>query len=206
MAAAFDFCGGKIVSKIAQAHDLFGHHTQKAREEKHELTFCIAPDKEGAAMMMTEDHDMGMSNASTTIDPSVVQSRILQSASLAKEDTAMGDADDAEQPTFPQLSAMAARGGKTEYRRVRCPPHRYTPLRENWEQILTPLVEFLKLQASCDGSHDDVDDGVCKGGNLPMNERMELFPESRNAYKPTGKPLCCQEEMARRVSLSDAHT
>jgi RNA-binding protein PNO1 len=103
-------------------------------------------------MMTSEDQDMDMSNANTTIDASVVQSRILQSASLAKEETsAMNDDNNgvtAEQPTFPQLSALAARGGKTEYRRVRCPPHRYTPLRENWEQILTPLVEFLKLQAS----------------------------------------------------------
>lgn len=92
---------------------------------------------------------MGMSNATMTIDASIIQSRILQSASLAKEDTTMDDTITDEQPTFPQLSALAAsRGGKTEYRRVRCPPHRYTPLRENWEQILTPLVEFLKLQAS----------------------------------------------------------
>jgi len=56
-----------------------------------------------------------------------------------------------EQPRFPKLSAMqAASGGggdgKAEYRRVRCPPNRYTPLREHWEQILTPLVEYLKLQ------------------------------------------------------------
>lgn len=101
-------------------------------------------------MMMSEDQDMDMSNANTTIDASVVQSRILQSASLAKEETSAmsDDGVTTEQPTFPQLSALAARGGKTEYRRVRCPPHRYTPLRENWEQILTPLVEFLKLQAS----------------------------------------------------------
>ena len=91
-----------------------------------------------------EDHDMGMSNASTTIDPSMVQSRILQSASLAKEVTMDTDEAAVEQPTFPQLSAMAAQGGRMEYRRVRCPPHRYTPLRENWEQILTPLVDFLK--------------------------------------------------------------
>ncbi|EEC50692.1 predicted protein, partial [Phaeodactylum tricornutum CCAP 1055/1] len=50
------------------------------------------------------------------------------------------------QPNFPQVSALQATGGKSEYRRVRCPPHRYTPLREHWEQILTPLVEYLKLQ------------------------------------------------------------
>lgn len=91
-----------------------------------------------------------MTNSATTIDPSVIQSRILQSTSLSAaaavsgEDEGMGTT--ADQPTFPKLSAMAAKGGKVEYRRVRCPPHRYTPLREDWEQILMPLVQYLKLQ------------------------------------------------------------
>ena len=87
-------------------------------------------------------HDIDMSSAATTIDPSVVQSRILQSTSLQKE----VDMEDGDQPTFPQLSAIQQSQGKSEYRRVRCPPHRYTPLRDTWEQILTPLVEYLKLQ------------------------------------------------------------
>lgn len=94
---------------------------------------------------------MDLSAASTTIDPSVIQSRILQSTSLQKEHAAamMEEDDDnmqQQQPVFPKLSAAQASGNKIEYRRVRCPPHRYTPLRENWEQILTPLVEYLKLQ------------------------------------------------------------
>lgn len=99
------------------------------------------------------------------IDPSAIKSRILQSESLQREqaaadleddggDAAMdtdGDAGAAQQqqdlPTFQKLSARASHGGgKSEYRRIRCPAHRYTPLRENWEQMLTPLVEFLKLQ------------------------------------------------------------
>mmetsp|Transcript_752 Transcript_752/g.1088 ORF Transcript_752/g.1088 Transcript_752/m.1088 type:complete len:259 (-) Transcript_752:124-900(-) len=108
-------------------------------------------------MMMDETHgdstspnmDIPMSSANTTIDASVVQSRILQSASLAKQhnndDDEQNDMEE-EQPSFPKLSAMQAQGGKVEYRRVRCPPHRYTPLRECWEQILTPLVQYLKLQ------------------------------------------------------------
>lgn len=92
-------------------------------------------------MMMETTTDIDMSNQVTTIDASVVQSRISMSDSLMKEN----EVD--EQPVFPKLSAMeAAGGGRVEYRRVRCPPHRYTPLRENWEQILMPLVEYLKLQ------------------------------------------------------------
>ena len=95
--------------------------------------------------------DMELTSASTTIDPSVIQSRIRQSASVQKEDamdTTGGEAAGQQQPVFPRLSAAQASGNKVEYRRVRCPPHRYTPLREYWEQILTPLVEYLKLQVS----------------------------------------------------------
>ena len=107
-----------------------------------------------------KNHEISMTNASTTIDPSVVQSRILQSSSLAKAAAEAHDSDNdddmdgaksgagAEQPTFPQLNAMDDRGGKSEYRRVRCPKHRYTPLRNDWEQILMPLVQFLQLQVS----------------------------------------------------------
>merc|ERR1740130_2374665 len=58
----------------------------------------------------------------------------------------MEEGSSSEQPVFPKLSAAQASGNKIEYRRVRCPAHRYTPLREHWEQILTPLVEYLKLQ------------------------------------------------------------
>lgn len=102
-------------------------------------------------MTMEVETDSGigiqMSSASMTIDPSVVQSRIRLSASVQKEaDSSAMDDDTMDQPVFPQISAAQANGNRIEYRRVRCPPHRYTPLREHWEQILTPLVEYLKLQ------------------------------------------------------------
>ncbi len=48
-------------------------------------------------------------------------------------------------PDFPAVSAAVANGG-VEYRRVRCPPHRLTPLRNQWENIMSPVVEYLKLQ------------------------------------------------------------
>ena len=98
----------------------------------------------GPEGISTPQH-MDLTAASTTIDASVVQSRIRQSASVQKENAAMEEGDD-QQPVFPRLSAAQASGNKVEYRRVRCPAHRYTPLREHWEQILTPLVEYLKLQ------------------------------------------------------------
>eukprot|EP00594_Rhizosolenia_setigera_P009357 CAMPEP_0178964830 /NCGR_PEP_ID=MMETSP0789-20121207/15911_1 /TAXON_ID=3005 /ORGANISM="Rhizosolenia setigera, Strain CCMP 1694" /LENGTH=256 /DNA_ID=CAMNT_0020649681 /DNA_START=29 /DNA_END=799 /DNA_ORIENTATION=+ len=110
---------------------------------------------------METSFDIATSNAHTTIDASVVQSRILQSESIAKEELMNNNNDDnddamdtsGEMPTFDKLSAQQAaasnkKGGKnqSEYRRVRCPQHRYSPLRESWEQIITPLVEFLGLQ------------------------------------------------------------
>jgi len=107
---------------------------------------------------MAMEMEMDSSNLpSHTIDPSTLQSRIIQSKSIQQEDAANSASDDeqmdadpttnVEHPTFAKLSAQASRvGNKAEYRRIRCPAHRYTPLRENWEQLLTPLVEYLKLQ------------------------------------------------------------
>ena len=94
----------------------------------------------------THSSNIETSNTHTTIDASVVQSRILQSASIAQQAQAENAEDgmDVEMPTFDKLKHHGKR--KTEYRRVRCPAHRYTPLRNDWEAILTPLVEYLKLQ------------------------------------------------------------
>ena len=99
-------------------------------------------------MMDNGGNNMDLTAASTTIDPSVVESRIRQSASLQQEQQheIVDGHHEQQQPVFPKLTAAQASGNKIEYRRVRCPPHRYTPLREHWEQILTPLVEYLKLQ------------------------------------------------------------
>ena len=76
-------------------------------------------------------------------------SRILLSDSLMAEKT-----EDDDAPEFPPLSSVGGQSKRNaaEYRRVRCPPHRYTPLREHWEQILTPLVEYLKLQVRAENA------------------------------------------------------
>jgi RNA-binding protein PNO1 len=56
------------------------------------------------------------------------------------------EVDDEDKPEFPALSATALSGGKSEMRRIRCPPNRYTPLKESWDHIMNPLIEHMKLQ------------------------------------------------------------
>lgn len=116
-------------------------------------------------------------------------SRIIQSDSIMQMDMNEHDEIDPSQPQpqFPKLTLQQQQqsgGGTTtshkykiEYRRIRCPSHRYTPLREHWEQILTPLVEYLKLQVRFffvwwfDGLADPTSHK--NNTNIhPMNERM----------------------------------
>ncbi len=56
---------------------------------------------------------------------------------------------------------MVAQGGKIELRRVRVPAHRYTPLKENWEAVMTPIVEHLKLQIRMNTKTRTVELKVC---------------------------------------------
>jgi RNA-binding protein PNO1 len=55
-------------------------------------------------------------------------------------------AEETTRPNFPALTAGATTAGQVEYRRIRVPPHRLTPLRAQWENITSPIVEYLKLQ------------------------------------------------------------
>ena len=72
-------------------------------------------------------------------------SRVFQSESLATMNM------NTEEPLFEKLKGTGDttsnnNNNESLYRRVRCPAHRYTPLRNDWESILTPLVQYLKLQ------------------------------------------------------------
>jgi hypothetical protein len=107
------------------------------------------------AVMDAQNNNRNHNNGTSTVN-----SRIIQSDSIMAIDNTFNDADASnvdmiDQPQFPKLTLQQQLQNnnqsngvtqKTEYRRIRCPTHRYTPLREHWEQILTPLVEYLKLQ------------------------------------------------------------
>ncbi|KAG8460199.1 hypothetical protein KFE25_004447 [Diacronema lutheri] len=49
----------------------------------------------------------------------------------------------AAKPDFPRLKQQA--GAASEHRIVLVPPHRMTPLKQNWMALYTPIVEQLKL-------------------------------------------------------------
>jgi hypothetical protein len=137
-----------------------------------------------------ERMDLNLSSASTTIDPRSAASRILTSPSLAAAAAAEPDDDDndddgspeqQQQPHFAKLSAIQANGNRAEYRRVRCPPHRYTPLREHWEQILTPLVEYLKLQVRYQQELWGFDGALVRGMQLhPTYQERCVVPGNSN--------------------------
>ncbi|PIA13644.1 eukaryotic type KH-domain (KH-domain type I) [Coemansia reversa NRRL 1564] len=51
-----------------------------------------------------------------------------------------------EKPNFGPLSGKDVRSNRGEFRRIRVPPHRLTPLKRDWLKIYSPIVEHLKLQ------------------------------------------------------------
>ncbi|NXS98417.1 PNO1 protein, partial [Jacana jacana] len=66
----------------------------------------------------------------------------------AAEGSAMETAEPrpSKRPAFPPVAAEALGVGKGELRKVAVPANRYTPLKENWMKIFTPIVEHLQLQ------------------------------------------------------------
>ena len=63
--------------------------------------------------------------------------------------------------SFAPVSAMAATGS-AEYRKVRVPQNRLTPLRDNWEHIISPLVEYLFLQVRFNAKNRSVELKTCE--------------------------------------------
>ena len=48
-------------------------------------------------------------------------------------------------PQFQPLSANEIGGGRIQFRKVIVPPHRYTPLKQHWLEIYTPIYEQMKI-------------------------------------------------------------
>ncbi|KAH0621845.1 hypothetical protein JD844_023513 [Phrynosoma platyrhinos] len=67
-----------------------------------------------------------------------------------------------KRPDFPPLRGEALGGGKDEMRKIPVPAHRYTPLKENWMKIFTPIVEHLQLQIRFNLKTRNVEIKTCK--------------------------------------------
>nr|XP_056712780.1 RNA-binding protein PNO1 [Euleptes europaea] len=67
-----------------------------------------------------------------------------------------------KRPDFPPLRGEALGGGKGEMRKIPVPANRYTPLKENWMKIFTPVVEHLQLQIRFNLKTRNVEIKTCK--------------------------------------------
>eukprot|EP01138_Halocafeteria_seosinensis_P010849 gb/GECG01011081.1/.p1 GENE.gb/GECG01011081.1/~~gb/GECG01011081.1/.p1 ORF type:complete len:237 (+),score=22.21 gb/GECG01011081.1/:1-711(+) len=67
-------------------------------------------------------------------------------ASGSGDASASGPGKTDSRPSFPALRAADVATKQSETRSIRVPQHRYTPLREQWEDIMRPVVEYMKLQ------------------------------------------------------------
>ncbi|CAJ0938114.1 unnamed protein product [Ranitomeya imitator] len=67
-----------------------------------------------------------------------------------------------KRPSFPPISGDKLMGDKDEMRTIPVPSHRYTPLKENWMKIFTPIVENLQLQVRFNLKTRNVEIRTCK--------------------------------------------
>ncbi|XP_021565958.1 RNA-binding protein PNO1 isoform X2 [Carlito syrichta] len=72
------------------------------------------------------------------------------------------EARPAKRPVFPPLSGDELLSGKEETRKIAVPANRYTPLKENWMKIFTPIVEHLGLQIRFNLKSKNVEIRTCK--------------------------------------------
>ncbi|XP_072265682.1 RNA-binding protein PNO1 [Pyxicephalus adspersus] len=81
----------------------------------------------------------------------------------APDDKAMDTGEQpSKRPEFPQISGDKLMGDKEEMRKIPVPSHRYTPLKENWLKIFTPIVEHLQLQVRFNLKTRNVEIRTCK--------------------------------------------
>lgn len=109
---------------------------------------------ENAAVMENKEE----SESFTKVKPKKTQKRKREQDG-ADMDTA--DSVARKRPQFPPISGDQLRG-PDEMRKIAVPAHRYTPLKENWLKIFTPIVENLQLQVRFNLKTRNVEIKTCK--------------------------------------------
>ncbi|XP_046885173.1 RNA-binding protein PNO1 [Hypomesus transpacificus] len=105
-----------------------------------------------------------MDSESTADDFIKVKSKKTQKRKREQDVVDMDPEDSVacKRPQFPPISGDKLTGGIDEMRKVAVPAHRYTPLKENWLKIFTPIVENLQLQVRFNLKTRNVEIKTCK--------------------------------------------
>ncbi|XP_033835699.1 RNA-binding protein PNO1 [Periophthalmus magnuspinnatus] len=92
-----------------------------------------------------------------------VKSKKTQKRKREQDGVDMDTADSvaSKRPQFPPISGDQLRG-PDDMRKIAVPAHRYTPLKENWLKIFTPIVENLQLQVRFNLKTRNVEIKTCK--------------------------------------------
>uniref|UniRef100_A0A8C7K0V2 RNA-binding protein PNO1 n=1 Tax=Oncorhynchus kisutch TaxID=8019 RepID=A0A8C7K0V2_ONCKI len=103
-----------------------------------------------------------------------------------------------KRPQFPPISGDKLKGGSDEMRKVAVPAHRYTPLKENWLKIFTPIVENLQLQVRFNLKTRNVEIKTCK-------DTQDIGSLTRAADFVRAFVLGFQVENARSLPILSEH-
>ncbi len=69
----------------------------------------------------------------------------IDNEDASKMETETSCSAESARPIFPPIKKEKLANG-IEIRKIPVPAHRYSPLKENWMKIFTPIVEHLHLQ------------------------------------------------------------
>jgi len=127
-----------------------------------------------------KDETTTASNTDVTTDTNNTD-EVLQDMKLVKrkrknsKPDLMDTGTSTKRPSFPPaIETSGVDSGGREFRKVPVPPHRYTPLKENWMNIFNPIVEHLNLQIRFNLSKKMVEIRSCKDtsdvGNIQKAE------------------------------------
>ncbi|ORZ08414.1 hypothetical protein BCR42DRAFT_425097 [Absidia repens] len=90
----------------------------------------------------TLQQKIGNDDDDVMIDPIAIPTQ----RTIATDDVAMVEGSDTAKPAFGAASAAELQSVTKGHRRIPIPHHRMSPLKRNWMEIYSPLVEHMKLQ------------------------------------------------------------
>ncbi|OMJ25874.1 Pre-rRNA-processing protein PNO1 [Smittium culicis] len=76
---------------------------------------------------------------------------------------------DGSKPDFKPVDPKELVNGKVQTRKIRIPANRFTPLKNNWMKVYTPIVEHLKLQIRMNPRAKIVEIRTCKDTEDPSS-------------------------------------